>query len=309
MKRWWQDSDPELDKKYFETLLKAAESGYVDAMTNVGEMYLNGENVDKNIDEGMKWLQRAAGNGDVKALIAMGNHFAAQDKNKAIDLFTKAANLGNMKAIKKLTHIYEQSNDDEILNWLIRSESLGNLDSLSRLAEIYRKGLNVPQDELKALELHIKLAEIDGLYSADLRFVTKIYNKHYKFTDKKVFKYYLTTEKLGQFNAMFGIAAKLYETDRLRALKWYKMAADAGDYDAAVAMAYILRNDGVVPNCVYSSHYPEALYWYEQAAEFGNINAAKNLFMIYRDGGRSTYSDRDKSMYWLEKVLEMEGGN
>ena len=138
---------------------------------------------------------------------------------------------------------------------------------------------------------------------------TKIYNKYYKFIDKKVFKYYLTTEKLGQFNAMFGIAAKLYEKDRRRALKWYKIAADAGDYDAAVAMAYVLSNDKVVPSCVYSKYYYEALYWYEQAAEFGNINAAKKLFMIYRDGGRSTYPDRDKSMYWLEKVLEMEGYN
>ena len=138
---------------------------------------------------------------------------------------------------------------------------------------------------------------------------TKIYNKYYKFIDKKVFKYYLTTEKLGQFNAMFGIAAKLYEKDRRRALKWCKIAADAGDYDAAVAMAYVLSNDKVVPSCVYSKYYYEALYWYEQAAEFGNINAAKKLFMIYRDGGRSTYPDRDKSMYWLEKVLEMEGYN
>ena len=309
MKRWWQDSDTELDKKYFETLLKAAEAGYVDAMTNVGEMYINGENIDKNIDEGIKWLQRAADNGDVEALIVMGSHFAAQDKDKAIDLLTKAADLGNMKAIKKLTHIYEQSNDYEILNWLMRSESLGNLNSLSKLAEFYRKGLNVPKDELKALELHIKLVEIYGSSSNDIKFVTKIYNKYYKFTDKKVFKYYLTTEKLGQFNAMFGIAAKLYEKDRLCALKWYKMAADVGDYDAAVAMAYILSNDEVVPSCVYSSHYHEALYWYEQAAEFGNINAAKNLVMLYHDGYGSHLPNRDESMYWLEKVLEMEGGN
>ena len=41
------------DKKYFETLLKAAEAGYVDVMTDVGRMYLKGEDVDKNIDEGI----------------------------------------------------------------------------------------------------------------------------------------------------------------------------------------------------------------------------------------------------------------
>ena len=309
---WWHadEKDSEFDKKYYETLLRAAKVGDVESMREVGKIYLKGEGVEKNIDEGMKWLQRAADNGNVETLIVMGNHFASQDKNKAIDLLTKAVNLGNMKAMKNFTYLYEQSGDyNKVTYWLEKCAELGNLDSLSRLAKIYRKALNVPKNELKALEFHIKLAEIYGLSSDDIKFVTKIYNMYYKFTDKKILKYYRTTEKLGQFNAMFGIAAKLYETDRLRALKWYKMAADAGDYDAAVAMAYIISNDEVVPSSVYSSHYHEALYWYEQAAEFGNINAAKNLVMLYHDGYGSHLPNREKSMYWLEKVLEMEGGN
>ncbi len=322
--RYWRhddEKDPEFGKKYFETLLRATEVGDVESMREVGRMYLKGEDVEQNIDEGMKWLQRAAENGNVEALIIMGNHFATQDKDKAIDLLTKAANLGNMKAIKKLIYLYEQPEYDEFyeLLWLDNSAALGNLNSLSKLAEFYRNIAhipgNLPQSDMKALEYSIKAAEVHGFASDDIKFVTKIYNKYYKFTDKKVFKYYLTTEKLGQFNAMFGIAAKLYKEDhsersyRLRALKWYKMAADAGDYDAAVAMTYILSNDEVVPSSVYSEHYHEALYWYERTAEFGNINAAKNLVMLYRDGYRSHLPNREKSMYWLEKVLEMEGGN
>ena len=222
----------------------------------------------------------------------------------------KEAELGKTQAMKKIIEFYEENGDhDKLIYWLERSSKLGNLYSLSKLAKIYRKGLGIPQDEMKALEIHIKLAEIYGLDSDDFKFVTKIYNKHFKFTDKKVFKYYLTTEKLGKFNAMFGIAAELYKTDRYRALKWYKLAADSGDYDATVAMAYILTNDEVVPSSVYSGNYYEALKWYEYAAEFGNINAAKNLVMMYRDGYNGYLPNREKSAEWLEKVLEMEGGN
>ena len=71
-------------KKYFETILNAAEASYVDVMITIGEVYLNGEDTEKNIDEGTKWLRRAVDNGDTEALIVMGNHFAAHDK--AIDL-------------------------------------------------------------------------------------------------------------------------------------------------------------------------------------------------------------------------------
>ena len=48
--------------------MKAAEAGYINVMTTIGKMYLDGKDVDKNIEEGMKWLQRAADNGDIEII-------------------------------------------------------------------------------------------------------------------------------------------------------------------------------------------------------------------------------------------------
>lgn len=135
--------------------------------------------------------------------------------------------------------------------------------------------------------------------------VIKIYNKHFKFSDKKFLKYYVTTEKLGHFNAMFRIAA-------LRALKWYRLADLAGDYDAAVAVRHILSED--LSCCLdFEDHYYEAYEWYEKAAEFGNINAAKNLVIMSwgdsRHFGGYCGIQYTPAFDWLKKVLEMEHEN
>lgn len=43
-------------------------------------------------------------------------------------------------------------------------------------------------------------------------------NQDFKFSDKRLVNYYcITTEKQGKFNAIFGIAAELYKTDKYRA--------------------------------------------------------------------------------------------
>jgi TPR repeat protein len=77
------------------------------------------------------------------------------------------------------------------------------------------------------------------------------------------------------------------------------MADFAGDYDAAFAVYHIITEDLSFEYNIIFNHYA-ARDWYEKAAEFGNINAAKNLVMMYAP------DDKKKSLYWLNKVLEME---
>ena len=297
-------------KEYFETNLKAAEIGLIESMSEVAGMYLRGFGVEKNIDEAIKWLEKAVEADDISANISLGNLYI-KEKNieKAIFYLSKAADKNNIRAIEKLAEIYESQNDfEKMFECYQKGANLGNDDCMREVANCYLFGCGVPQDDLKALDWYIKIIEIFGWNSDDMRLVTKIYNKHFKFTDKKFLKYYVTTEKLGHFNAMFGIAAKLYKTDKYRALKWYRMADLAGDYDAAVAVSYIITND--LSGADIDDHYYEAREWYKKAVEFGNINAAKNLMMMDLVGFQRGYGgylpDVKKSLYWLKKVLELE---
>lgn len=306
----------EIKKEYFKMNLKAAEIGFIESMSEIAEMYRDGVGVEKNLDEAIKWYEKAVDKGDSSAAIALGEIYSKnEDIEKEIFYLSKAVDKNDIETIKRLVEIYENRNEfEKVFECCQRGANLGNRHLMEKFADCYFFGRGVQQDDLKALEWYIKVIEIYGwdlLSNNIIRMITNIYNKHFKFRDKKFLKYYLTTEKLGYFNAMFGIAAELYKTDKVRALKWYKMAADAGDYDAAVAVSYIREND--LNDHTYYGDKNSALEWYEKAAQFGNINAAKNLMIIHRDNDNRffhTFLQEEKtSFYWLKKILEMEGEN
>ena len=309
-----------VEKEYFEMNLNAAKNGLVESMRELARLYLNGVGVERNLDEAIKCFEKANGEGDESSDLALGKIYSdySEYKNteKAIFYLSKAMEKNNINALKKLAEIYKLQNDfEKMFECYQQGANLGNDVCMCEVAYCYFFGRGVPQDDLKALDWFIKILEnygCDFCNSDIVRMITKIYSKHFKFTDKKFLNFYITTEKLGHFNAMFGIAAQLYKTDKIRALKWYKMAADAGDFDAAVAVFYIRKNDldGDDSDSCRDNYY-SALEWYKKAVKFGNINAAKNLLMMESlEHWLSEYLPETESIICqLKKVLETEGGN
>lgn len=305
-----EEISEEVKKEYFEMNLKAAEIGFVEVMGEIAGMYLEGVGVEKNFDEAVKWYEKAFGEGDSSVAVTLGRIYREKNIEKSIFYLSKAAEKNNIEAIKELAEIYESRSEfEKMFECCQRGANLGSGDLMREVADCYLFGRGVQQDDLKALEWYIKVVELYGWDNNDMRLVTKIYNKHFKFSDEKFLKYYVTTEKLGHFNAMFGIATELYKTDKYRALKWYKMAANAGDYDAAVAVSDIIEELLYGAADIwweYSAH-----KWYEKAVEFGNVNAAKNLaIMDFAGFGRRVCGgylpNVEKSLCWLKKVLKVE---
>lgn len=305
-----EEISEEVKKEYFEMNLKAAEIGFVEVMGEIAGMYLEGVGVEKNFDEAVKWYEKAFGEGDSSAAVTLGRIYREKNIEKSIFYLSKAAEKNNIEAIKELAEIYESRSEfEKMFECCQRGANLGNGDLMREVADCYLFGRGVQQDDLKALEWYIKVVELYGWDNNDMRLVTKIYNKHFKFSDEKFLKYYVTMEKLGHFNAMFGIATELYKTDKYRALKWYKMAANAGDYDAAVAVSDIIEELLYGAADIWWEY--SARKWYEKAVEFGNVNAAKNLaIMDFAGFGRRVCGgylpNVKKSLCWLKKVLKVE---
>ena len=304
-----EEVSEEVKREYFEMNLKAIEIGFVEVMSEIAGMYLHGVGVEKNLDEAINRYEKAFSEGDSSAAVALGRIYKEKNIEKSIFCLSKAAEKNNIEAMKELAAIYESRNEfEKMFECCQRGANLGNGDLMREVADCYLFGRGVQQDDLKALEWYIKVVELYGWDNNDMRLVTKIYNKHFKFSDEKFLGYYVTTEKLGHFNAMFGIATELYKTDKYRALKWYKMSANAGDYDAAIAVSYISEE------LLYSSDFwseNSAREWYEKAVEFGNVNAAKNLAIMdsagFGRGVRGGYLPNvKKSLCWLKKVLKVE---
>jgi uncharacterized protein len=54
--------------------IKSAKSGYILSQFYLGLAYISGEDINFNKREGMKWMKRAAKNGDSKAIEYLESH-------------------------------------------------------------------------------------------------------------------------------------------------------------------------------------------------------------------------------------------
>lgn len=83
---------------------KAAEKGNRRAQLNIGTMYWRGQGVPRDLVQARAWLEKAAADGDVHAIYALGRAMsesappANADPTRAADLFRQAAERGHMFA-------------------------------------------------------------------------------------------------------------------------------------------------------------------------------------------------------------------
>lgn len=89
--------DPAKAQKWFH---KAAEQGNTEAQMILGQMYLEGDCVEKNVPEGIEWYSKAALQGHVTAMNKMGRlYFSCEsiqgDFDEAIQWFQMAADRGD----------------------------------------------------------------------------------------------------------------------------------------------------------------------------------------------------------------------
>lgn len=98
----------------FGYYLKAAEKGWPDAYTLVGESYMFGEGVEKNFDLAHQWFLKAAELKDADAQFALGELYFSglgreKDLSQAIAWFKRSAEQSHVMSINNLAWIYATS--------------------------------------------------------------------------------------------------------------------------------------------------------------------------------------------------------
>ena len=106
-----QGAQPELA---FQWYLRAAQNGWTDAQTLVGDSYLYANGVNEDFQQAYEWLTKAAKMGDSNAEFSLGFMFLmgkgkAKDVSSAISWFKKAANKDHLMSINKLAWIHATS--------------------------------------------------------------------------------------------------------------------------------------------------------------------------------------------------------
>ncbi len=137
-------------KKSLNSVRKKAEKGDMVAQCYLGVSYLDGQGVEKDVNEGLKWLKMSADQNYEIALVALGRFYmygvdVDRDVDKATKCFRKAAENGNSEAQLYLGQIllYDkdvEQNEAEGIFWLKKSAEDGCPVANINMCELYHNG-------------------------------------------------------------------------------------------------------------------------------------------------------------------------
>ena len=152
-----------------EELKKIALLGDPEAQYNVGECYYDGDGVEQDFVEAVRWYKKAADQGHAKAQYSLGFCYAkgkgvGQDYGQARVWWLKAADQGHAKAQHNLACCYDEAlggQEDfvEAVRWYKKAADQGVAESQCNLGLCYGKGYGVEQDFEEAEKWLTKAAE------------------------------------------------------------------------------------------------------------------------------------------------------
>lgn len=161
------------DKAAIDVFYDYAEWGNAIAQEQIGELYIIGKGVSKDVARGVRWLTKAANNGNQDAMRSLASGYASdtfgtKDMQKAIYWYTKAADIGNVQAQDELGRIYLKDIDvpNNFTEAFRRFEQAANQSPSGQyghagLGMIYAKGLGVSKDAKKARGYYLTASKWD----------------------------------------------------------------------------------------------------------------------------------------------------
>lgn len=157
---------------------KAAEQGYTDAQTQLGQMCTTAEGIPATVPyaeardykSAKKWFEKAAAKGDKKAYYFLGNLYkdgngVQRDYNKSFEYIKKAADKGYAEAQNDIGSMYyfgmkPMSRDyNQARIWFEKAAIQNDRTAKNYLAGMYRLGMGVPVDINKAKSMYKKLCD------------------------------------------------------------------------------------------------------------------------------------------------------
>lgn len=139
---------------------KLAETGFGEARMRVSMLEIERG----NYAEAHKWLPKLAADNDTRAMIELGLLYehgkgVAKDLDQAIKWYERAAPHSPWAEFK-LGAVHSQRRDHaEAAKWWRKSADRGNPHALYNLAYMQEHGLGMPKDEAAAFEIYLKAAE------------------------------------------------------------------------------------------------------------------------------------------------------
>ena len=237
---------------------KAAESGDVESMNALGDMYHSGRGTAQDFRAAAEWYLKAAENGHARGMYNLACNYrdgegVQKNINSAVDWFKKAADAGIIDACRKIGGIYfDAKNFREAMRWYKKGAELGNdAACLNQIGVMYYNGQGVTRNHYEAVSWYRKAADA------------------------------------GSVRAMNNLGACYYNGNGVKknidtAREFFYKAADLGDSTAMFNLGKIFH---------LAKNYDNALSWYKKALADGNSDALKEIDAIEAERNKSDKSD------------------
>jgi TPR repeat protein len=244
-----------------EFLRAAADRGEVDAIHAMGDLYLKGVGVERNVARALEYFNSAAKQGYSQAMIDLSQMYAngdgvASDVPKALELCEAAAAVGDSRGWLILAGIYQHGgfgvpvNMDLAVDYYKKAVAANDAEAACYLSGMYINGTGVP----KNLELGFRLCEQSaagdseaGLYALaymcetgyeghpqNLARANSLYRRAARLGHagaKSALQRFPPVVELGAISASPGVVNRLAETDIAELIKRHS-SGDWGDVDA-----------------------------------------------------------------------------
>ncbi len=271
------------EEKPIERLTTEAEKGDADAQYRLGQLYVRGTGVRKDLRKSHDFIKSAADQGHAEAIGALGYFYAngfvvKKDLAAAADWFLKGAEKGGAKAQlnygKALLNGRGVKQDEAAgMAWMEKAIAQNLPDAWFAKAELLYHGLHgVPQDYGKAKEYVIKAAEADHAPAENM--LGSIYQE--------------------------GLGGE--KVDLVKAEIWFRKAAEQGDAKGMSNLGQILGPDG--PD---ASKHVEALKWLLLANRANEPMARHVLNEVLRTRPPEVLKEAQKQMTEFKPRPSTEG--
>ena len=147
-------------------------------MNQIGDLYYNGNGVDENYTEAVKWYRKGAEAGDNDAIANVGYMYCygkgvEQNYEEAMKWSKKAADGGNAWAMNQIGDLYYNGNGvtknyEEAVSWYKKASEQNRGYAFYMLGWCYEFGQGVSKDYSAALDNYKKAVE-NGYYSSSYK--------------------------------------------------------------------------------------------------------------------------------------------
>ena len=298
-------------EKTADTVLQDVSSESPEECFRKGECYANGEGVEKNLGEAVKWYRKAAERGCVDAQWQLARCYhrskgVKYNPDEVFKWYRKAAEQDHAEAQRLLGYCYEsgigvEKNNAEGMKWHRKAAEHGDATAQRILGKSYLSGETIEKNPAEAVKWFRKGAENGDAACQVCLGDCYLKGEGIEKDRLEAFKLYAKAAQQGYSDGELN-----FKMLNLVIIECYRKEAERGDVTALRALG----------DCYFGGYGVEvsrpnpakAVRWYFKAAEQGDAIAQLRLALCY-ENGMGIAKDENEAIRWYRKAADQGQAN